>query len=607
MPGISRLISLAAAYATVYGGPPACKREFKPGKGDAVRRSFRLLLLLAALVLALGVVGCGGGDDDDEEAGGATTAAAEGGGKTGGTLVFAGAADPVALDGALVSDGESLRVITQIFETLVALKPGTTEPEPGLAESWEANDDGTVWTFKLRQGVKFHDGSAFNAEAVCANFDRWYNFEGALQNPSASYYWQVVFGGFKKYDPKGDAPKDSLYKSCRAVDENTAELTLTKPSATIIPALSQQAFSIASPDALTKYKADAGTVDADGVFRPEGTFGTEHPIGTGPFKFESWTRGDRLTIARYDDYWGDKAKVDKVIFRPIADNAARLQALQTGEIQGYDLVEPQDIATIEGDSNLQIIDRPAFNVAYVGFNISKPPLDNPKVREALAYGLDRQSVVDNFYGGRAEVAKEFMPPEVVGYADDVKEYTYDPEKAKSLLQEAGVSTPVALEFWYPTDVSRPYMPDPKRNFEAFAASLNKSGFKVTPKSAPWNPDYLGRVGDGNAGNLYLIGWTGDYGDADNFVGTFFQTPQAQWGTTKKPNKEVTDLLNQAEIETDEGKREDLYKEANRKIMEWLPGVPYAHSRPALAFAANVKGYVASPTTNESFATVSIEE
>ena len=118
--------------------------------------------------------------------------------------------------------------------------------------------------------------------------------QGPLQNPSATYYWQVVFGGFKTYNPDSGAPEESLYKSCEATDESTAVLTLTKPSATFIPALSQQSFSIASPKALTDYDADAGTVDADGVFSPTGTFGTEHPIGTGPFKFESWTRNDRL-------------------------------------------------------------------------------------------------------------------------------------------------------------------------------------------------------------------------------------------------------------------------------------------------------------------------
>ena len=557
-----------------------------------------MLLVVGMLAFA---AGCGG---DDDEAGGTT---AEASGAEGGTLVFAGAADPVLLDGALVSDGESLRVVTQIFETLVALKPGTTEPEPGLAESWSANDDGTVWTFKIREGVKFHDGTDLDAEAVCYNFDRWFNFKGALANPAASYYWQVAFGGFKTFDKASGAPEESLYKSCEATDSSTAVLTLTKPSATIIPALSQQSFSIASPKALKDYNADSGTIDAEGVFTSTGTFGTEHPIGTGPFKFDSWTRNEKLTLVKNDDYWGDKAHLDTLIFRPIADNAARLQALQTGEIQGYDLVEPQDIATIEGNQDLQILDRPAFNVAYVGFNIAKKPTDDLKVRQAIAYGLDREAVVNNFYSGRGSVATQFMPPEVVGYADDVTEYAYDPEKAKKILTDAGYTLPVPLEFWYPTDVSRPYMPDPKRNFEAFAASLNKSGFKVTPKSAPWNPDYLGRVSAGNAGNARLLGWTGDYGDADNFIGTFFQTPQDAWGTTTTPLTKIQNLLDQGEEETDEAKRETIYQDANRQIMTELPGVPYAHSEPALAFSAAVKGYETSPTTNESFAPVTLEK
>jgi peptide/nickel transport system substrate-binding protein len=556
------------------------------------------LFLLPVLVLVLVAAGCGG-DDDDEAAGtGETTAATEGG-----TLVFGTASDPVVLDGALVSDGESLRVIDQIYETLVSLKPGTTELEPGLAKSWEISDDGLTYTFELQDDVKFHDGEAFNAEAVCTNFDRWYNFTGSFQNPSASYYWQTVFGGFAKTDPNSGAPEESLYKSCEAVDDNTVKINLTKPSSSVLGALSLSAFSIASPKALEDYGADEGTVDDDGVFHPTGTFGTEHPIGTGPFKFDSWTRGDRLVIAKNDDYWGDKANLDEVIFRPIPDNAARLQALQTGEIQGYDLVEPQDISTIEGDSNLQILDRPAFNVGYVGFNQAKKPLDNLKVRQAIAHGLNRQEVVDEFYAGRGQVATQFMPPEVIGYADDVTMYDYDPEKSKQLLQEAGLTLPVPLEFWYPSDVSRPYMPDPKRNFEAFKASLEKAGFKVTAKTAPWSPDYLGAVDEGNA-QMYLLGWTGDFGDPDNFIGTFFQTPQKAWGFD---NQEIFDVLDKAEVETDLDARTELYKDANRKIMDFLPGVPYVNTKPALAFASNVSGYVPSPVSLESFAPVSVQQ
>lgn len=563
-----------------------------------MRGSKKVFALLAVLTLALALVaaGCGGGDD---EGGGATTG---GEAQAGGTLVFAGAADPVVLDGALVSDGESLRVIDQIFEGLVGLKPGTTEIVPALAESWEASLDGLAWTFKLRSGVTFHDGEAFNAAAVCYNFDRWYNFKGSFQNPSASYYWQTVFGGFAETDPDSGAPAESLYKSCEATDDSTVVLNLTKASSSFLGALSLASFSIASPKALQEFGADEGEVDEDGIFHPTGSYGTEHPTGTGPFKFESWVVGDKLVLVRNDDYWGEKALLDKVIFQPIADNAARLQALQTGEIQGYDLVEPQDVPTIQADTSLQVLDRPAFNVAYVGINQSIPPMDKLEVRQALAYGLDRQSVVDSFYAGRGVVAKEFMPPEVVGYADDVTEYTFDPEKSKELLTAAGLTLPVAITFWYPTDVSRPYMPDPKRNFEAFAASLETAGFKVTPKAAPWRPDYLGSVDEGKA-QVYLLGWTGDFGDPDNFTGTFFQSPQKAWGTTEKPNQEIIDLLDQAETETDLTKRTELYQEANRKISEWIPGVPYAHSKPALGFRADVKGYQPSPVSLESFATV----
>ncbi|MGH3105476.1 MAG: ABC transporter substrate-binding protein [Gaiellaceae bacterium] len=559
-------------------------------------KSLRFLFLLPVLVLALLAAGCGG-DDDDEGAGTTTGEAAA----AGGTLVFGTSADPVVLDGSLVSDGESLRVIDQIYETLIGLKPGTTELEPALAKSWEISDDGLAYTFELQEGVTFHDGEPFNAEAVCFNFDRWYNFKGSFQNSSASYYWQTVFGGFAA--PEEGSPEGSFYKSCEATGENSVTLNLTKPSSSILGALSLTAFAIASPKALTEFGADEGTVDDEGVFQPTGTFGTEHPIGTGAFKFESWTRGDRLTLARNDDYWGDKATLDKVIFRPIPDNAARLQALQTGEIQGYDLVEPQDVATIEGDENLQVLDRPAFNVGYVGFNQKKPPLDKLEVRQAIAHGLNRQEVVDEFYGGRGEVAKEFMPPEVVGYADDVTEYEYDPEKSKQLLQEAGLTLPVKLEFYYPSDVSRPYMPDPKRNFEAFAASLKEAGFQITPKTAPWSPDYLGAVDEGNA-QIYLLGWTGDFGDPDNFIGTFFQTPQKAWGFD---NQEIFDKLNEAEAEPDLDRRTTLYEEANKLIMDFLPGVPYVHTKPALAFTANVSGYEPSPVSLESFAPVSIEE
>jgi peptide/nickel transport system substrate-binding protein len=550
---------------------------------------WRMVAVLAALMLTLAACGedtdtggGGGGDDEGAEAA---------------TMIFGTSADPVALDGAIVSDGESIRAIDQMFETLLFLKPGTTEPEPGLATDWTISEDGLEYTFDLQEGVTFHDGEPFNAEAVCFNFERWYNFKGVFQNPAASYYWQTVFGGFS------DGKTESLYESCEVVEDLQVKIMLTKPSSSILAGLSQTAFSMGSPAALEEFSADEGELDEEGIFRPTGTYATEHPTGTGPFSFVEWQQGDRLVMERNPDYWGEfPGNIEELIFRPIVDPAARLQALQSGEINGFDLVAPGDYPTIEDDENLQLLPRPAFNVGYMGFNQAVKPFDDHAVREAIAHAIDREAVVEGFYAGQGVVAKEFMPPEVVGYADDVPEYEYDPDLAKQILEDAGYTLPVEIDFAYPTGVERPYMPDPQANFEAMTADLEECCFKVEKKSAQWDPTYLDNVDNGRYGS-YLLGWTGDYGDADNFVGTFFQTPQAAWGFE---NQEIFDILDEAETETDPAAREELYMEANRMIMEFLPGLPYVHTQPGIALQANISGYIPSPVSTEPFSLVTVE-
>ena len=550
------------------------------------------LKVLAALVVAafaLGATGCGGG----------------GGGES--TLVFGTATDPTALDGALISDGESIRVLYQMTEGLTALRPGTSEVIPSLATDWTTSDDGLAWTFNLREGVTFHDGEPFNAEAVCFNFERWFNFPPALQGDGTTYYWQYGFGGGFKTPAEGSpTAEDSLYASCEATDELNVTLNLTKPSSTILSTLTLPSLHIVSPTALQEFEADAGAQNDDGIFTPSGTYSTENPTGTGPYKFESWTVGEQLVLVRNDDYWGEQALTEKIIFRPIADNAARLQALQTGEVQGYDLVEPQDVPTIQGDANLQLLERPPFNVGYITINQSKPPMDNELVRQAVAHAINKEEVVNNFYGGRGVVATQFMPQEIFGWASDVPTYEFDPDRSRQLLQQAGLTLPVEVEFWYPTDVTRDYMPDPKRNFEAFAAQLNAAGFRVTARTAPWRPDYVSKVNEGTAGHLNLIGWIADFADPDNFIGTFFQSPSAAFGFE---NQEIHDVLDEAESETDPAARTALYEQANRLIMENIPGIPYVHATAALALDANVQGFVPSPVGvgGESFATVEATE
>jgi peptide/nickel transport system substrate-binding protein len=181
----------------------------------------------------------------------------------------------------------------------------------------------------------------------------------------------------------------------------------------------------------------------------------------------------------------------------------------------------------------------------------------------------------------------------------VPQYPYNPDKAKQLLQQAGLKLPVAVDFWYPTSVSRPYMPDPKRNAEAFGASLEKSGFKVTFHSAPWRPDYLGSVQIGKA-ELYLLGWTGDFGDPANFLNVHFGAPNDQFGFN---NPALFNLLRRADSEPNLAKRAQLYQQASILVMKYLPMVPYVHTRPALAFQKRVLGYTPSPVSLEPFAPV----
>jgi len=209
-------------------------------------------------------------------------------------------------------------------------------------------------------------------------------------------------------------------------------------------------------------------------------------------------------------------------------------------------------------------------------------MNDLKVRQAVAYGLNRRGLIkSSAYPKGAVVAKEFMPPQLFGYAKKgVKTYSYNPSKARQLLNSSSCKVPCTVDFWYPSSVSRPYMPDPKRNFEVLSASLENAGFRVRAHTANWRPDYVAKVSNGTAGELNLIGWTGDYGDPDN-------------------------ILDRARTETVQAKRVKLYQQANKIIMKYLPGVPYAHTSPALGFKKSVHGYKPSPVSLEPFALVSV--
>ena len=565
-------------------------------------RHTRALAASAAALLAVTLAACsserdsGGEGGDDAEA------------QSGGTLVFAGASDPTNLDPAFASDGETFRVLRQVYETLLFNEQGGTEAVPGLAESYEASEDGLEYTFELRDGVTFHDGTEFNAEAVCFNFDRWYNFTGLAQSPSASAYWQDVFGGF------ADTPDvPSIYNSCEATDELTAVISLNRVSSRFPAALTLPSFSMQSPEALQQYDADNLSGNEEAFEYSE--YGLEHPTGTGPFKFESWDRSNgEVTLVRNQDYWGDPALLDEIIFRTIPDGNARRHALQAGEVDGFDLVAPADYESLE-DSGAQLLVRDPFNILYLGINggnvpgtTPNPALQKPEVRQAIAHAIDRETIVNSLLPEGAEVATNFMPPDVDGWAEDVTTYDYDPERARELLAQAGEEN-LTLRFYYPTDVSRPYLPDPAAMFQVISEDLEEAGITIEPTALPWSPDYLQAAQAGQA-DIHLLGWTGDYNDAYNFIGTFFAErangqSKEEFGAFEAP--EIFAALAAADAEPDPEARTELYQEANRLIMEYLPAVPVSHSPPAIAVAENVQGLEPSPLTDEDFATVSISE
>ncbi|WP_246081902.1 ABC transporter substrate-binding protein [Nocardioides litoris] len=542
------------------------------------------LVAAATLVLA----GCASSDRDGE---GGSGGGSEGGGATGGDFVFAGSAEPVTFDPFFASDGESFRVARQIFEGLVGTEPGTADPAPLLAEEYDVSDDGLTYTFTLRDGVTFQDGTDFDAEAVCFNFDRWYNMPASAQSPDLTYYYGALFRGFATGETSGDA----IYESCEAGD-GVATVNLKSPFAGFLSALSLPAFSMQSPTALQKDQDDAAENPR------QTTYSAGAPVGTGPFTFESFTPGENVTLVRNDDYWGDVAKVDRAIVVAIDDPTARADALRAGDIDGYDLVGPADLTALEGEG-FTIENRPAFNVLYLGFNQKQKPLDDIRVRQAIAHAINLDEVVSTSLPEGTVKATQFIPDVVAGYNPDVTTYEYDPERARQLLDEAG-ATGATIEFNYPTGVSRPYMPDPEATFNILSTQLQAVGLEIKPTADQWDPDYLEKIQGTSDHGIHLLGWTGDYNDTDNFVGVFFGTEQPEWGFD---NPELFGKLREArQIPTVE-EQTPLYEEINEDVMEFLPGVPLAHPVPSLAFAPGVEGYTASPVQDEVWNAVTVEQ
>ena len=547
--------------------------------------SMRKAAPLAALAAtALTLSACAQSERDDSGSGGDAD----------GTFTFGAAGAPEVFDPFYASDGETFRVTRQIFEGLVEVEEGSSEIGPGLAEKWEPSEDGKTWTFTLREGVKFSDGETLDAQAVCDNFERMADQNETAQAGPAEY-WAYSMEGF------GD---DSLYRSCEASDEQTVVLKIARATSKFPAMLSLSAFGIQSPKALEEGKANDVKKQGEGFAYPKNS---ENPVGTGPYTFDSYDEANKtVTLKRNDDYWGDKAKNAEIVFNIIPNESTRRQELEADSINGYDLPNPVDWKALEDDGN-QVEIRDPFNVLYVAFNPeSNPALKDLKVRQALDMAVNREQLVKSQLPEGATAASQFYPDTVEGYNKDISVTKYDPEGAKKLLKEAGAEG-MKLTFAYPSEVTRPYMPNPQKIHEAIRKDFEKAGVEVEVVTKPWNGGYLDGVDNGQF-DAWLLGWTGDYNSADNFIGTFFGNLKSNDFHTSATDfgADLSKALKDADQTVDEAERTKKYEELNQKIHdEYVPGLPISHSPPAIVVNEDVEGLVASPLTAERFSSVTV--
>ena len=562
----------------------------------------RIGALVATAALALGACTPAGtaaptGGQPSAAASSSATETPTQGAVNGGTWIFGSASDPTTLDAVLIQDGESFRIAQQIYETLVKLKPGTTSDlGPGLAKSWDVSADLLTYTFHLQTGVKFSDGTDFNAEAAIYNVNRWKNLPEKLRGDD--YYDVTVFGGY------GDS---SNIKDVKKIDDSTFSITLGTPKADFPTAMTLIPFGIQSPKALQDHNADLGSKD------PKNDYWQKAPTGTGPFMFAGdFVTGDHYTIVKNPNYWdtANAAHLDKIIFKPIAESANRLAALKAGSVDTIDFVDANQTPDVKADTSLQLLPRTPLAVGKLAFNQTHKPFDDVKVRQAIAFAIDKQAIVDQYFpNGAASVADSDLINVMPAYEANATITGYDQQKAKDLLAASSCPAPCAIDFWYPTDTSRPYMVDPKGEFELVRQMLEAVGFKITPQHKPWHGGYLTEEANGQY-PMFFIGWIYDYADPADGPGIFYASSTADCNAVKQTkahncefgedNPDVQAGIAKAIAEKDDATRTQLWKDVMKLVNADAPVVPLVWAGSYLASTNHVHGYITSPTQSEYF-------
>ncbi|MEQ3626228.1 MAG: ABC transporter substrate-binding protein [Celeribacter sp.] len=506
------------------------------------------------------------------------------------SLVYCSEGSPEGFDPALYTSGTTFDASSHpIYDHLTEFKVGTTEVLPGLAESWEVSEDGMTVTFKLREGVKFHSNDQFtptrdfNADDVIFSFDR----QGNPDNPYNSYS-----GGTWEYYSSMSMP--DLVESIEKVDDYTVKFNLTRPEAPFIANMAMDFASIVSKE-YSDAMMEAGT--------PEMV--NQAPIGTGPFTFQAYQKDAVIRYLRNDDYFGDKAKVESLIFAITPDASVRYQKVQAGECHVMAYPNPADVQAMKDAEDVVVMEQEGLNVGYLAYNTKVAPFDNANVRKALNMAIDKQSIIDVVFQGSGEIAKNPIPPTMWSYNEAIEDDQYDPEAAKSMLEAEGV-TDLSMKIWA-MPVQRPYNPNARRMAELMQDDMSKIGVDVEIVSYEWG-EYLERSKAADRDGAVLLGWTGDNGDPDNFLAVLLgcdgvgNSNRANWC-----NEEFDSLIQKAKVLPTQEERAALYEEAQAVFKDQAPWATIAHSVVYMTMRPEVEGYVVHPLGGHIFNAVGLAE
>ncbi|WP_432757257.1 ABC transporter substrate-binding protein [Consotaella aegiceratis] len=479
-------------------------------------------------------------------------------------LVVGQIAEPKSLDPQAATASNDFRILVNMYDGLVRFKPGTLEVEPALAKDWTISDDGLTYTFHLREGVKFHDGTPFNADAVKFTFDRMlkedHPFHDTGPFPLAFFF--------------------SAVDSVTAVDEHTVEFKLNEPFAPFLSNLAYPTGLIVSPDAVKEAGKDFGRA----------------PVGTGPFKFEEWQSNSRVVVTRNDDYWDAAPSLEAVVFRPIADANTRVAEMLSGGIDLMVEVPPDMVKTFRDDPSFQVYEAAGPHLWFLILNTKEGPFSDKRVRQAVNYAINKQALVDDVLQGTADVAAGPIPP-AFSWANDgsVEPYPYDPDKAKELIREAGAEG-ANLTFYVAEGGSG--MLDPVAMATAIQADLKAVGLNANIQTYEWNT-FLSNVNPGLEGKADMaeMAWMTNDPDTLPFLTLRSEATPDQGGFNSGyySNPDVDDLLDKARRSTDQGERAKLYNQVQKIVHDDAPWAFIANWKQNAVATSAVQGFELEPS------------